>query len=116
MYCTASESYRAILDQLKKVKITGDTAKACCPAHADKNPSLQVKLDGDRVLLHCFTGCTTDAILDALGWKMRDLFATDDTWRSHEARDIGDERTRRHGRRRPSLRTRLAACGSGLTR
>ena len=92
MYCTASESYRAILDQLKKVKITGDTAKACCPAHADKNPSLQVKLDGDRVLLHCFTGCTTDAILDALGWKMRDLFATDDTWRSHEARDIGDEK------------------------
>ena len=44
------------------------------------------------MVLICRAGCTTDAVLDALGWTMRDLFATDGAWRSHEARDIGDEK------------------------
>ena len=78
---------------LGKSKRTGDTLRARCPAHEDKNPSLDAKIgDNDCVVLICRAGCTTDAVLDALGWKMRDLFATDDAWRSHEARDITDEK------------------------
>lgn len=49
--------------------------QARCPAHRDRLPSLSIAegMDG-RVLLHCFAGCTTDAILDALHLSRRDLF------------------------------------------
>ncbi|MBK8751712.1 MAG: hypothetical protein IPL99_08705 [Candidatus Competibacteraceae bacterium] len=44
----------------------GDSYKARCPCHEDKNPSLSVKMNG-RLLLHCFAGCRYDHILAALG-------------------------------------------------
>ena len=90
---TAHDILADLHAKLDKSKRTGDTLTARCPAHDDKNPSLSVKLGGrgDSVLVHCFAGCPTDAILAALGWTMRDLFASDDAWRSHEARAIGDD-------------------------
>jgi putative DNA primase/helicase len=45
---------------------------ACCPAHPDENPSLHIRLTNDRVLLHCFAGCTTEQICAALGIELRD--------------------------------------------
>jgi hypothetical protein len=49
---------------------------AQCPAHPDRTPSLSIREGDDgRVLLHCFGGCGTARILDALGLGMRDLFA-----------------------------------------
>ena len=91
---TAHDILAELHATLDKSKRTGDTLTARCPAHDDKTPSLNVTVSkpGDSVLVHCFAGCPTDAVLDALGLKMRDLFATDDAWRSHEARDIGDEK------------------------
>jgi len=48
---------------------------AHCPAHADKSPSLTFSEGDDgRVLVNCFAGCTTNAVVDALGLEMRDLF------------------------------------------
>ena len=47
-----------------------------CPAHPDNSPSLTIREGADgRVLLHCFAGCPTSAILAALGLTMRDLFS-----------------------------------------
>jgi DNA polymerase-1 len=37
-----------------------------CPAHDDNTPSLNVTPTDDRLLLHCHTGCTQDAVLSAL--------------------------------------------------
>lgn len=37
-----------------------------CPAHADRRPSLSVRPGRTRLLLHCFAGCTPEAILRAL--------------------------------------------------
>ena len=92
-HTTAHDILAELEAKLDKSKRTGDTLRARCPAHDDKTPSLDAKIgDNDCVVLICRTGCTTDAVLDALGWTMRDLFATDDAWRSHEARDIGDEK------------------------
>lgn len=52
-----------------------DGFMAQCPAHDDRNPSLSVKrADDGNVLVHCFAGCTTEAICSALGIKVRDLF------------------------------------------
>lgn len=45
-----------------------------CPAHGDRSPSLSVKELDDRVLVHCFGGCTLDEVLMAVGLGRRDLF------------------------------------------
>ena len=53
----------------------GNRFQARCPAHGDRSPSLSIGegLDG-RVLLHCFAGCHTDAILAALNLSRKDRF------------------------------------------
>jgi hypothetical protein len=49
---------------------------ARCPAHADRSPSLSIRVgDDERVLLRCFAGCTVDSILAVLKLGRRDLFA-----------------------------------------
>lgn len=40
---------------------------ARCPAHDDHNPSLSISTgDEGRVLVHCYAGCSQDAVIDAL--------------------------------------------------
>ena len=47
---------------------------ARCPAHSDRSPSLAIRECGDgRVLVHCFAGCETEDILDAVGLSFSDL-------------------------------------------
>lgn len=67
----------AVLSQLRKVQRRGDNSwTACCPAHDDRNPSLSVSVGDDgRVLLNCFSGCSSDAVRAALGLEWRDLYA-----------------------------------------
>lgn len=61
---------------LEGAKSTGDDRWiARCPAHKDRLPSMTVRgLPDGRVLMHCFAGCDTEAILTALGLKFGDLF------------------------------------------
>lgn len=52
-----------------------------CPAHADntKHPdkfSLHVTLEGEKILVHCFAGCTKGQVLAALELTAADLFTT----------------------------------------
>ena len=63
------------LARLNGVESTGDGQwKACCPAHADANASMSVKVGTDgRILVHDFAGCSAEAIVGALGLKMADL-------------------------------------------
>lgn len=64
-----------LLSRLTKVKGRNGSWTACCPAHEDRSPSLAVKeLPDGRILVHCFGGCGTDAILGVLGLEMGDLF------------------------------------------
>lgn len=65
----------AFLSRLDGVRGRNGSWSAKCPAHADKSPSLSVKELGDgRILIHCFGGCGTDAILAALELAMTDLY------------------------------------------
>ncbi|MGB4726197.1 MAG: CHC2 zinc finger domain-containing protein, partial [Thermogutta sp.] len=51
---------------------------ALCPAHDDRRPSLSVSEGRDgQILLHCFSGCTLESILAALGLRWSDLFPDD---------------------------------------
>lgn len=48
-----------------------------CPAHEDRTPSLSVTLGRHAILLHCFAGCTNQAVIEALarhGVRPRELF------------------------------------------
>lgn len=51
---------------------------ACCPAHADKTPSLSIaEGDDGRTLLHCFAGCALDEIVGAVGVKLSEIMPAD---------------------------------------
>jgi DNA-binding transcriptional ArsR family regulator len=69
------EKLQKILRNLQRLREQADGSwVACCPAHPDENPSLHIRLTNDRVLLHCFAGCTTEQICASLGIGLRDLF------------------------------------------
>lgn len=57
-----------LLDRLDKAKSSGNNRwVACCPAHDDKSPSLQISQVGDRILIHCFAGCGANEVLNSVG-------------------------------------------------
>jgi len=61
----------AVLARLKKLKRRSENSW-----HDDRNPSLSVSVGDDgRVLLNCFSGCSSDAVRAALGLEWRDLYA-----------------------------------------
>lgn len=64
-----------VLGRLAKVRPNGERSwMACCPAHADRNPSLSVSEgEGGRVLFKCFAGCPAESVAAALGYRMADL-------------------------------------------
>jgi len=62
------------LSQLNKVKKSGNGYVALCPAHDDKKHSLSITADNEKILVKCFTGCGAEAIVNALGLSMSDLF------------------------------------------
>lgn len=70
-------SLEAMLSRLDKVKGRNGSYVACCPAHADKSPSLAIREDGGKIVLHCFAGCPVENIVGALGMDMTDLFPPD---------------------------------------
>jgi len=64
-----------IISRLEGVKDTGqDRWNARCPAHEDRSPSLAIKEVNDRLLVHCFAGCSTYEIVSAVGLELSDLF------------------------------------------
>lgn len=71
---------RLVLERLKGVKESGNGWTALCPAHEDRRPSLSVAEGQDgRCLLHCFAGCSFEAIIHALGLQASDLFPDSDS-------------------------------------
>lgn len=63
---------------------------ACCPAHNDTVPSLSLTETPEKILLvHCFAGCETAAVLKAVGLTMSFLYPT-----KHSLRCAGRSRPR----------------------
>jgi hypothetical protein len=62
-------SAQDLLSRLQKVKRMGPGRwAACCPAHADSSPSLNVKeLDTGKLLVICRVGCSLEEIKEATG-------------------------------------------------
>ncbi|MGN0529102.1 MAG: hypothetical protein ACI4IE_08205 [Eubacterium sp.] len=72
--------FLSLLNKVKPGKNNQYTA--CCPAHDDENPSLSVKFDNGKILLHCFAGCNTEEILNSLGLEKKDLYLSNDLSKS----------------------------------
>jgi hypothetical protein len=72
---TATALVEALAQRCDQATLKGDSWTACCPAHDDTTPSLSItpSADGTKALLHCFAGCTLEAILAALGLTTFDL-------------------------------------------
>lgn len=60
---------------LRGLRKVGPAYVALCPAHEDRNASLSIAEGHDgRILLHCWAGCETSAVLAALSLTWPDLF------------------------------------------
>jgi hypothetical protein len=64
-----------VLSRLNGVRRSGAGRIARCPAHPDRSPSLSIgEGHGGKILLHCFGGCSSEAVCDSLGLSLADLF------------------------------------------
>jgi hypothetical protein len=63
-----------LLSRLTKVRGGNGSWTACCPAHEDRTPSLSIREDGGRILLHCHAGCDVLSIVNAVQLDLGDLF------------------------------------------
>lgn len=73
------------LNKLDKVQGKKGHWTACCPAHADKNPSLAIReTDDGRILLKCFAGCSAYEVVSAVGMDLADLFPKDQSFMPSE--------------------------------
>ncbi len=69
-------SARNIVEQLGG-RWSRSRGMCCCPAHADRTPSLSITLGKRAILVHCFAGCTNEAVIEAMaavGIRIADLF------------------------------------------
>ena len=65
-----------VLGELERVRPAGKGWIARCPAHEDRSASLSVsESDNGNALVHCFAGCSTRAVVEAMGLRLSDLFA-----------------------------------------
>ena len=67
-----------LLDRLDRVQGNDGKWMARCPAHDDRGPSLSIG-EGDKgsALVHCFAGCSAQAVMNAVGLELSDLFPPD---------------------------------------
>ena len=72
-----------ILSHFEQVRRVGDEWSARCPAHEDRKPSLSIREEGGKILLHCHAGCSVESVLEAAALRMVDLF--DDSLEAHIA-------------------------------
>jgi hypothetical protein len=82
------------LSRLSGVRRFGKEARAKCPAHDDKNPSLGISEGDDgRILVICRTGCSTEHVLSTMRLGMKDLMPENGkpTRREIAAYDYRDE-------------------------
>ena len=64
-----------ILPKLDKVTKRGEKYWACCPVHNDRNPSMTMKEEDGKVLIHCFScQANGEAVVAELGLPTSVLF------------------------------------------
>lgn len=70
-----SDALSDILTKLDGVRKSGNGWVARCPAHRDRAPSLSIREDNGKILLHCFAACTVEEVCAAMGIGLSELFS-----------------------------------------
>jgi putative DNA primase/helicase len=83
-HCSADDIARGL-----NARRSGRNWTALCPAHDDSTPSLSITQADDKVLVHCFAGCSQQAVLAALSGR--------GLWSGEPAQPTGPSRERRRG-------------------
>lgn len=88
---TVSPAVEAVLERLQegdfKVRRSGSGFSFCCPAHDDRQASGVLSEGNDgRALICCHAGCSTNAVVQALGLQIADLFPEDRAVNAPKAR------------------------------
>ncbi len=65
---------KEILERLECVSGEYPQYMARCPAHNDRRPSLSIRDEKDKTLIHCFAGCEAKDIMEAIGLSLKDLY------------------------------------------
>jgi CHC2 zinc finger len=92
----------AVLARLNGVRCNGAGWMARCPAHQDRSPSLSIREENLKILLHCFGGCSIEAVCLALEIKVSELFDKRSQLHKPAPRIVRETQTRING-----LRSRL---------
>jgi len=91
---TARQQFERVLVALDQhhcevdYKPGADKAKALCPVHGDRNPSLSIGLKDDKVMIRCFTGCTFAQIAEALELPQSAFFADGEKKKTRPRRNV----------------------------
>lgn len=68
-------NFNSIVDHFEITKrFNKEKVQAKCPAHADNNASLTISHKGNKTVLHCHAGCTTEEVCNAVGLRIGNLF------------------------------------------
>ena len=64
-----------IIGRFHGVKKIGEKSyQMYCEGHKDDKPSLVITEEDNKILMHCFAGCSNEQILNAVGLTEKDLF------------------------------------------
>ena len=61
-----TDYFYRIVRELSGKRLSDGSYNCLCPCHDDRNPSLNVALKEDKILLHCFAGCNNADIIAVL--------------------------------------------------
>lgn len=115
----AQADLESFLNRLERVRPVGpDRWLACCPAHEDHRPSLDLRLAHDgKILLVCRVGCAAHDILRALGLDWPALFPDRPSPAAPQRRPLSDlERAQREALRRVRRGAERARARAGIDR
>lgn len=80
-------TYGEILSRFTVKHTNGSKAQCICPAHDDREASLTISEGEKGTVVHCHAGCSTEAVLSAVGLTVSDLFegaaASGEAWRAY---------------------------------
>lgn len=83
------QQYVPFLNKLGRVKNKSNGGyMARCPAHEDRNPSLSVDFKDGTMLLLCFSGCSYESIMAAVGLTPADGFTPQEPTHVAQLREI----------------------------
>lgn len=84
-----AQSLAAALDGRR----SGSRWVAKCPAHDDRSPSLSIAQASDgKLLVHCFSGCSQDAVVEAL--RARGLWQSETRFNAEPKRTLSKNQLR----------------------